>query len=447
MLTQPNTILIHLLLVSVSLSIFPSSTTTLAQSTTTPKISLSQSILAASDTASNHPDCTPIRPFYFEIGNATHRSLTNGSLTNDTSSSSSAITSETFMKIASASKWIFGAYVYKFRIMSSQPLTDSDILHLTMRSGYTNFGYGSCEVLTRTRGTGSTTVSDCFNVRNVVKGGFNNDFDASTLNKFDYDGGHFQNLAAKPNSSGSGIDGLNLGSLTSAQLSAEINRVLNQGIPTTKDQTFDIRYDSPQLAGGAATTASDYAKFMQSLLSSPNFLKSNISACASPSKCPQEALYSPIPSTETWSYSLGHWIETASSSSSSDAYFSLDSGTLSSPGAFGFYPWIDNSHSWYGIIAREVTPTASSRNTGGDTVAFDSVQCGRAIRRAWLSGVGTTGGGSISTPTPTPNAAGSVGIRSSGRYEMMLGDVSIGFLERVVPFQLLLFFLICVVVR
>jgi hypothetical protein len=415
MLPLPQTILIHFLLVSVvSLFIF-----TLAQSTTTPQISLSQRILAASNTASNHPDCTPIRPFYFEIGNATHRSLINGSLTNEassssSSSSSSAITSKTFMKIASASKWIFGAYVYKLRTTNSKivKLTDSDILHLTMRSGYTNFGYGSCKVLTSTRGTGSTTVSDCFNVRNVVKGGFNNDFDASTLNKFDYDGGHFQNLAAKTNSSGGGGGGgLNLGSLTSAQLSAEINRVLNQGITTTKNQKFDIRYDSPQLAGGAATTASDYAKFMQSLLqlSSRNFLKSNISVCASPSKCPQQALHSPIPSTETWSYSLGHWIETTSSSasSSSGAYLSLDSGTLSSPGAFGFYPWIDNSHRWYGIIAREVTPTTTSpRNNGGDTVAFDSVQCGRAIRRAWLSGVGTNGGG---------GGGGSGGIRGSGR--------------------------------
>ena len=50
-------------------------------------------------------------------------------------------------------------------------------------------------------------------------------------------------------------------------------------------------------------------------------------------------------------------------------------GALSSPGAFGFYPWIEKSHSVYGILARSVP--------GG---AFDSVSCGRLIRKAWMTG-------------------------------------------------------------
>ena len=65
-------------------------------------------------------------------------------------------------------------------------------------------------------------------------------------------------------------------------------------------------------------------------------------------------------------YAAGHWVE--------DDPVTGD-GAFSSPGAFGFYPWIDQSKTYYGVVARMA-----------QNGAWPSVQCGRLIRKAWLSG-------------------------------------------------------------
>jgi len=78
-------------------------------------------------------------------------------------------------------------------------------------------------------------------------------------------------------------------------------------------------------------------------------------------------VFTPSPPSENWHYSVGHWVEDASNASD---------GAFSSPGAFGFYPWIDKTKTYYGVIARS-TP-------GG---ALESVYCGRQIRKAWTTGV------------------------------------------------------------
>ncbi len=52
----------------------------------------------------------------------------------------------------------------------------------------------------------------------------------------------------------------------------------------------------------------------------------------------------------------------------------------SSGGEFGFYPWIDSTKSYYGIIAHH---QASS--------AYSTIECGRLIRAAFMTGVEQTG--------------------------------------------------------
>jgi hypothetical protein len=56
-------------------------------------------------------------------------------------------------------------------------------------------------------------------------------------------------------------------------------------------------------------------------------------------------------------------------------------GAFSSPGAFGFYPRIDASKTYYGILARE-TPTTPAPGSA----YYNSVQCGRMIRKAFMTG-------------------------------------------------------------
>jgi hypothetical protein len=81
------------------------------------------------------------------------------------------------------------------------------------------------------------------------------------------------------------------------------------------------------------------------------------------------ALNSPIP--EAWHYSLAHWVE--------DDPVSHGDGAFSAPGGQGFYPWVEASKAYYGVVARVVT--------GPQRQGFQSVQCGRLIRRAWDTGV------------------------------------------------------------
>ena len=68
-----------------------------------------------------------------------------------------------------------------------------------------------------------------------------------------------------------------------------------------------------------------------------------------------------------WHYSYGHWVE--DDPQGDRAY--------SSPGLFGFYPWIDASKKHYGMIVRH----AFTRDA-----YMQSVHCGQAIRRALNSG-------------------------------------------------------------
>ena len=73
------------------------------------------------------------------------------------------------------------------------------------------------------------------------------------------------------------------------------------------------------------------------------------------------------PAPKFWDYSLGHWVEDAPG----------DDGAFSSPGLFGFYPWITADHQTWGILAR---------NHLAKDAWYASAQCGAVIRKAWATG-------------------------------------------------------------
>ena len=89
----------------------------------------------------------------------------------------------------------------------------------------------------------------------------------------------------------------------------------------------------------------------------------NLATCTS-------AVSTPVPSTESWHYSLGHWVEDDPA---------VGDGAFSSAGAFGFYPWVDASKTYYGVLARE--------DLLGTGMGVESARCGRLIRKAWMTGV------------------------------------------------------------
>lgn len=305
-------------------------------SLTPPTVELSARISAATSTAQSASNaCAQVRPFYWEIGDKTQR-LAGGSV--KATGSSNSYDASTVVDIASASKWLYGAYVAEVR---GGALTPEDIQFLNFRSGYTNFGFSGCEP--------ADSVASC------VARGSNGVQSPENIDHFFYNGGHMQKHASLPS------PGMNLGSLTNASLATEVRRVLGPEISLT--------YTQPQLAGGVRTSARDYAVYLRKLLNGQlkmAALLGSYPVCTNPKTC-STAVSTPIPSDTSWHYSVGHWVE--------DDPVTGD-GAFSSAGAFGFYPWIDAGKSWYGVLSRVAF-------VGG---GIDSARCGAAVRRAWITG-------------------------------------------------------------
>ena len=274
--------------------------------------------------------CAPIRPFYWEIGDATG-ALASGSVASSTLAT--VYTATTTMAIASASKWLYSGYVVE---KQAGVLSDSDIKYLNFRSGYTNFSLCSRD----------QTVQQC------VDAGSNGVYSAANDGKFVYGGGHMEKHASL----------IGLGPLANAALAAEIRSQIGTDV--------GLAYSQPQLAGGAVSSAAEYARYLRKLLAGNlrmGSLLGSHAVCTNPLTC-TTAGGTPVPSSESWHYSIGHWVE-------DDPV--VGDGAFSSAGSFGFYPWIDAGKTIYGVLAR-------SEGAGS---GFDSVDCGRLVRKAWVTAV------------------------------------------------------------
>jgi hypothetical protein len=288
---------------------------------------------AATTTARTNASCIAVAPFYWEIGD-TSGARVSGSV------GSAAPVASTVMSIRSASKWLFGAYAVQK--MGGMPVyTYVPFLNLT--SGYA--GLGSCPP--------SGTIDDCLASAAGTQ-------IAEDVGKFAYDGGHHQKLASL----------MGLGADDNAALAIEVTSQIGSEI--------NIEYTEPQPAAGVRMSADQYTLFLRKLLigsPTPLLIGSMLGSdavCTNPMTCPT-AVYSPIPGsanpTESWHYGLAHWIEDDPA---------VGDGAFSSPGRFGFYPWVDATRTIYGVLAREAP---------NGPFGYDSAVCGRLIRKAWVTGV------------------------------------------------------------
>lgn len=307
-------------------------------------LSLQARTAAATATAQSAANaCAPIQPFYWEVGDQGAR-LASGSV--PANNGNPVYTGSTVMSIASASKWLYGAYVVQQR---QGQLSDSDIKFLTFRSGYTSF----------TRCLPSQTVDGCVDYLS------NDVYSPATDGLFSYGGGHMEKHAS--------LNGL--GALNNASLAAEIRAQLGSDIT--------LAYSQPQLAGGVLSSADAYAVFLRKLLAGSLLMKAALGShavCTNPATCAQ-ARNAPVPATVSYHYSIGHWVEDDPDPAKGD-------GAFSSAGAFGFYPWIDKSKTWYGIVARmDNNGTTDPGDPDSAGHGFASLQCGRLIRAAWMDGV------------------------------------------------------------
>lgn len=306
--------------------------------TTSAALTNAERAQAASTTATTTAACTVLPKFYWEIGDG------SGKLASGTWGASPP-GATTQMNVYSASKWVYGAYVFQRR---SGALSAQDLRSLRMRDGYTETS--ACLL--------KTTVGSCYSAMNAR--------DTTAIDDFYYASGHFQKHAS--------VD-LGLSSKTKTQLATEIHNYLGN------DWTFT--YSRTDLAGGGKSSAADYGKFLRKMLNGTILLSG--SALGSNAVCTYTGATDPVtgrvhcgdavfsPSAEAWEYSLGHWVE-------SDPVWLAGGGdaAFSSPGLAGFYPWIDESRTYYGVLAR----VDLGEGAGGLSTA-----CGRLIRKAWLTGV------------------------------------------------------------
>lgn len=283
---------------------------------------------AARVTATSNAACasSAIGPFYWEIGDGS-RARAGGSV------GSNAPTAETVMSIASASKWVYSAYV-----LQKVGRRDSDAPYLNFTSGYTEMLLPLCQV--------NDTVASCLDGDDDIVPG--------NVGRFLYGSGHMQTHATRV---------MGLGAMDNAALTAEVQGTIGD---------FGFLYTQPQPAGGLVADAAGYAGFLRKVLRGELAIRGALGAssvCTNPDTC-GSAIGGPIPDTESWSYSLGHWVENDPA---------VGDGAFSSAGALGFYPWIDQTRTYYGVLARRADAEANA--------GYHSAQCGRLIRQAWVTGV------------------------------------------------------------
>lgn len=328
------------------------------------------------------PTCSYVRAqnpatFYWEIGNA------DGVVY----ASRYQAHRNTSMHVESASKWIYGAYyVQTYGWPTGYDLYRlNQTSHVTTTNPQGTYIGGAFVVLCSKNGT----VAGCA-AANVTNPG--ND---PTQRAFSYDAAHFISLAA-----------------ADPKLAADDNQALGIDISTGVGMPSNsFAYWEPSVAGGVDTTPGNYATFLQGLLKgaqgSPGGLRlgSHLDyglACStnpSPGNPVPSAQYptqwfaahtpfdntqvcqgnsrteaggsenSPFPYLEVAAYGIAHWRE----------YNGVDS----SPGAFGFYPWVDSDAGLYGLVAADTQPG----QVRPDAPAVDSMYCGRNIRNAWETGV------------------------------------------------------------
>jgi len=293
---------------------------------------------AATNAANGDPLCTAIAPFYWEIGDV------NGAIVSGTTGSG-LIKQTTQLNIASASKWWWGAYVVeKFKTDLSQ----IDLASMTMQSGRTNF----------TDCSGATTIDACCAMTGLAGTGTTNcDVETGDVGHFFYGGGHFEGYAST----------LGLGSDDDAALASAMSSLLGSEL--------QFSFTQPQPAGGMKMSAADYTQFLRKILGGGLAIRDHLgenAVCTLPGASCPSAHYSPSPLA--WHYSYGHWVEDEPQTGD---------GAFSSAGKFGFYPWIDASKKFYGVVARE--DLAPGNGTVQDAPYYKSVLCGRAIRSAFMA--------------------------------------------------------------
>ena len=310
------------------------------------------SVTAVTQTAGNDARCTAIQPFYWEIGNR-DAALASGSSTQD---GGTPVRADTVFPIASASKWIYGIYVVQQRGGAAN-LTANDVGFLNFTSGYTYMDSSTSSAVCTAPPSGPDSINHCLTLPSSTPGKTYASHNPGTDGLFYYNPGHQENHAGQLQPE--------INDLDAAQLGAAIVEGIGVNGVT-------LRYNQPLLPGGVIASANDYAQILRAIVGGRLGMRDALgthAVCAwiGPG-C--DAVRSPA-LTVQWHYSISHWVEDDPASGD---------GAFSSPGAFGFYPWIEAGKQYYGVISR------FARSSDELQAGLASSRCGNALRAAWETG-------------------------------------------------------------
>jgi hypothetical protein len=291
---------------------------------------------AALDTANNSASCKPLGNFYWEIGNGAGPlyGIPRGS----------GVSATTVMPIASASKWLYaGAYVQSRGYAN---LTPDEKKRLNFTSGYIDENTTLC-------GDAGTTVSACYGpaYKDVTYRPLQN-------GRYFYNGGHMQKLA---------LD--DIGTRKGTGLLSVMDWV-NNWLGTTLPEADS----AVAVAGGFSGSAAHYRVFLMKLLNNQYELSSKLTVDAVPAwQGGPSVSFTPWTAGQAY-YGLGHWIE----GEPVNGTWTLTGH--SSPGAYGFYPWVNAARTRYMLLAR-------NRQFLADEEGEKSRACAQTIRKAYELGV------------------------------------------------------------
>ncbi|MEC4890773.1 MAG: serine hydrolase domain-containing protein [Nitrospira sp.] len=117
------------------------------------------------------------------------------------------------------------------------------------------------------------------------------------------------------------------------------------------NSTYDLpSATNPRLAGGMHWTGEDYMAFLKALKNGALLNSTSMGQLLADHTAAATMTYSPalVGLGEDWHYGFGLWQECQS------ATFNCTAGTrVSSPGAYGAYPFWDRSNGYFGIVARQ----------------------------------------------------------------------------------------------
>ena len=133
-----------------------------------------------------------------------------------------------------------------------------------------------------------------------------------------------------------------------------VRQVLSEPLELSNTSYIIPSISNPRASGGAVSNAVDYAKVLKATLAG-EFLSAEMISELTRVRTSNDVTLERIPQTARdygdWRYALGCWREC-----DEEIYNPRcdDIGIISSPGAFGFYPWIDQANGYWGVLATRI---------------------------------------------------------------------------------------------